>query len=434
VVRETGRASGLVAEAMPRLCESCRPPMIIGTAAMATAMMHGVTSQAVAALIAELDANPTARLYDNSIAYQLAFRRDEALALQQVALAGSPLFRVRRRGSERAAIRLLALVAPGDLMANTPLDFITNHLDVELDLLFLVPGRPLPTVIPDHDVAFFAAGETDPVSLARLRHLSASWPRPVLNDPTLLPALARNRLSGLLAGVAGLCSPPTVEVSRDRLDLLLRAGGSPASLLPGCSWPLLIRPQGSHAGIGLEKLDAPADLEAYLLAASASSFYLSAFVDYRAPDGMYRKYRVAFIDRQPYLCHMAVSEHWMVHYLNAGMTESPEKRAEEARAMAHFDVDFAARHGHGFARLHELLPFDYYSIDCGETPDGRLLVFEADTAAIIHLMDSAEMFPYKHIHMRLVFDAFGAMLERRMAQPASNAVPPAWHAPAACAV
>ena len=59
------------------------------------------------------------------------------------------------------------------------------------------------------------------------------------------------------------------------------------------------------------------------------------------------------------------------------------------------------------------MPFDYYSIDCGELPDGRLVVFEADTAAIIHLMDPEEMFPYKHVQMRRVFDAFGAMLCRR---------------------
>ena len=70
--------------------------------------------------------------------------------------------------------------------------------------------------------------------------------------------------------------------------------------------------------------------------------------------------------------------------------------------------------------MHERLPFDYYSIDCSELPDGRLLVFEADTAAIIHMMDPEDVFPYKHSHMRSVFDAFGDMLRRRAtaAEPA----------------
>ena len=154
----------------------------------------------------------------------------------------------------------------------------------------------------------------------------------------------------------------------------------------------------------------------------ATSYFITDFVDYRSADGLYRKYRVAFIDRQPYLCHMASSQNWMVHYLNAGMTESADKRADEAQAMARFDATFAAHHRNAFAALHERVPFDYYSIDCSELPDGRLLMFEADTAAIIHMMDPEDMFPYKHSHMRSVFDAFGDMLRRR-ATAAEPAVP-----------
>jgi hypothetical protein len=255
---------------------------------------------------------------------------------------------------------------------------------------------------------FFAASEPDAATLARMCSFFTSWPRPVLNNPSLLPRLARDRLAGLLADVPTICSPPTVEVSRITLD-----STEIDDILPRCSYPILIRPLGSHAGKGLSKIDGPADLAAYLLASYEASYYLSEFVDYRGTDGFYRKYRVAFIDRQPHLCHMAVSESWMVHYLNAGMAESAAKRADEAQAMAHFDTAFVARHGAAFAALHDLLPFDYYSIDCGELPDGRLLVFEADTAAIIHMMDPVDMFPYKHAQMRCVFDAFGKMLRRR---------------------
>ena len=110
---------------------------------------------------------------------------------------------------------------------------------------------------------------------------------------------------------------------------------------------------------------------------------------------------------------MAVSGHWMVHYLNAGMTESAARRAEEARAMAQFDHGFARRHAGAFEALHARLGFDYYQIDCAETRDGRLLLFEADAAAIVHLMDPPEMFPYKPAQMRRVFAAFERMLRMR---------------------
>jgi hypothetical protein len=382
-------------------------------AALTTAAMHGANPHHLAATIEQLDADPVARLYDTSIAYQLEFRRAEGLGVQDEALAASRLFRVRRESRGDAGLRLLALMAPGELMANTPLDFITNYLDVRLDLLFVVPDEALPATLPDHDVAFFAAGEADAATVGRLRSLFASWPRPALNDPGLLPLLARDRLSGLLAGVPEICSPPTVAVSRLRLDDLLRDGGYIGELLPGCSYPVLIRPLGSHAGNGLNRIDDPGSLASYLLFSFASDYFVTAFVDYRSADGLYRKYRVAFIDRQPHLCHMASSQNWMVHYLNAGMTESTDKRADEAQAMASFDATFADRHRNAFAALHERLAFDYYSIDCSELPDGRLLMFEADSAAIIHLMDPESMFPYKHVHMRRVFNAFGEMLHRR---------------------
>ncbi len=110
---------------------------------------------------------------------------------------------------------------------------------------------------------------------------------------------------------------------------------------------------------------------------------------------------------------MGISSHWMVHYLNAGMTESAEKRAEEASAMADFDQGFARRHAAAFEALHQRLDLDYYSIDCAETADGRLLVFEADAAAIIHMMDPPDLFPYKQTQMRRVFAAFEDMLRRR---------------------
>ena len=288
-------------------------------------------------------------------------------------------------------------------MTNAPLDFLTNDLDVRLDLLYVLPGRPLPTVIPDHDVAFFAQGEADPVTLARLSALFAAWPRPALNNPGYLPAMERDTLSRSLANHPGICSPTAVAVNRPALEIHLQTGDLIQGFDPPRGlYPCLIRPRSSHAGAGLSRIQNPSELANYLRFSFERHFFITTFEDYSGPDGLYRKSRVAFIDRQPFLCHMAISSNWMVHYLNAGMTESAEKRAEEAHAMENFDNDFACRHAAAFNALHERLGFDYYSIDCSETKDGRLLIFEADSAAIIHLMDPPDMFPYKQVQMKKV--------------------------------
>ena len=112
---------------------------------------------------------------------------------------------------------------------------------------------------------------------------------------------------------------------------------------------------------------------------------------------------------------MAISEHWMVHYLNAGMAEDPGKRAEEAAMMATFDIYFARRHAVAFAAMAERIGLDYFAIDCAEGPDGRLLLFEADTAMIIHDMDPAELYPYKAPAMAELFTAFQDLVRTRLA-------------------
>lgn len=397
-------------DCLPGLSELMHPPSVLGTAALTAFAYQGHDLDQMLDRIAERHKGPTAspaQEYDISIAYQLGFRRADGLAHLKSALSRNMLFRVGDGSGTIAPLRLLAIMAPGDLMTNTPLDFFTNHLNVRLDLLYLLPNEPLPKLIPDHDVAFFAIGEASPEMLARLRALYAAWPRPALNDPAFLRAMQRDRLSRSLSGVPGICSPPTAAVNRATLE----AGMEPEAW--GISYPCLIRPQGSHAGAGLALLENTQHLAAYLRRTAERSFYLSNFQDYRDADGRYRKYRVAFVGRRPVLCHMAISNQWMIHYLNAGMTESAEKRDQEARAMATFDTGFAQRHAAAFDALHQRLGLDVYSIDCSETQDGRLLVFEADTAAIIHMMDPPDLFPYKQPQMRRVFAAFEDLVRGR---------------------
>jgi hypothetical protein len=97
------------------------------------------------------------------------------------------------------------------------------------------------------------------------------------------------------------------------------------------------------------------------------------------------------------------------------MEESAAKRAAEAAAMADFDMGFAVRHRGAFASIYTTIGLDYFSIDCAEAPDGRLLVFEADVAAIIHSMDDPVVYPYKQAAMQRCYEGFAAMVRRRAA-------------------
>jgi glutathione synthase/RimK-type ligase-like ATP-grasp enzyme len=210
----------------------------------------------------------------------------------------------------------------------------------------------------------------------------------------------------------------------ERAALVALGAGTAAleTLLADGAFPLIARPVGSHAGHGLQKLDDAGALPAYLAERPEAEFYLSRFVDYRSADGLFRKYRIVFIDGRPFACHMAITDQWMIYYLNANMKESAAKRAEEAAFMTGFDGDFARRHGPALAAIAARVGLDYFGIDCAETAGGDLLVFEGDIAMIVHAMDSPEIFPYKPPQMRKVFAAFRAMLHRRSGRsPASAA-------------
>jgi hypothetical protein len=380
------------------------PPTVLGAAYLTTRAFQGEDMERLATRVSR---HPTlaARLHDAALMERLCFRPERADEFQAQALALSPVFRVVGRADGR--LRVLAVMLPGDMMVNTPLDFMLGEADVRLDLFYYQPGQPLPATLPDHDIAVFAAADSTPSVCAQLQAVFDAWPRPAINAPRWVPGLERDALSAALAGIDSICSPPAQRVRRAALSAALDFGAGAH----------LVRPAGTHAGHGLARIATQAELAAYLAEATADIYYVTRFVDYRSADGFYRKYRIAFIDRAPFLCHMAVSEHWMIHYLNAGMTESAAKRAEEAAAMAQFRTGFARRHAAAFDALNDVIGLDYHSIDCGEMADGRLLVFEADNAAIIHMMDPPELFPYKRPQMQRVFAAFYAMLERRCNRP-----------------
>ena len=41
----------------------------------------------------------------------------------------------------------------------------------------------------------------------------------------------------------------------------------------------------------------------------------------------------------------------------------------------------------------ERFGLEYVGVDCAELPDGKLLVFEGDTAMVVHDMDPPDLYP-----------------------------------------
>lgn len=355
-------------------------------------------------------------LMDLCTVLQLRGNRDLAMDIQSQALALQQVYSppMKRGTGDRgaAAIRLLAIMGPGDLMSNSPIEFLLEDADVALDILYVTPERDFPAIVPEHDVLFVAIAESraNAPLLAKVQAAISGWPKPVLNLPERIAELSRDRNCARLKSVAGLTMPNTLKLSREQLAMAGRGELALAELLQDGDFPIIVRPVDSHAGQDLQKLEQASDIAAYLSCCDNGEFYVSRFVDYRSGDGLFRKYRIVLIQGRPYLCHMGISDQWMIHYMNAGMDKDAGKRAEEAALMLAFDGDFAVRHAAALQAIDDRFGLDYLGIDCAETADGSLLVFEVDSCMVVHAVDPVDLFPYKLPQMQRVFDAFFRML------------------------
>ena len=358
---------------------------------------------------------------DLSLIAQLLGDKQVGLAIQREVLLSHRLFR-SPCVTKTPRLRVLALAAATDIGSNTPIEFLLEESGIELIMLYVIAEAELPVPLPDHDIAMVIASDSEDCrdALAKIDAAAPNWPRPLLNPPKLVCNLDRDKLHRLLTGIEGLIIPATIAATRDQL-LLIQSGEALASIAADLAFPVILRPRGSHAGNGLAKVDDAGAMQRYLEAQDEREFFVSRFVDYASEDGLFRKYRVVFVDGRPYACHMAIADRWDIWYLNAGMTHSAEKRLEEETFMRCFDVGFGRRHQSALAALAGRLALDYFTIDCAETKDGRLLIFEADNTAVVHNMDPAAIFPYKGPQMRRIFHAFAAMLERRVGHASERA-------------
>ncbi|MBU6461489.1 MAG: hypothetical protein KGK01_08390 [Bradyrhizobium sp.] len=351
---------------------------------------------------------------DLSLIVQLLGDKQMGLAVQDEVLAFHQLFR-SPCSLEQPKLRVLALAAVMDVSGNTPIEFLLEHSGTELQTLYVVNGVELPSPLPEHDVAIVIASDSEECreALRKIDRIAAHWPRPLLNPPQRVGNLDRDKLHRLLHGIEGLDMPATEAMTRARLSDLAQMDGPLADIAADMRFPIIIRPRGSHAGNGLAKIDGRASLGRYLAGRPEQEFFVSRFVDYANDDGLFRKYRIVFVDGRPYACHMAIADRWDIWYLNAGMAFSESKRAEEANFMRTFDDAFAVRHCHALAGMAKCIGLDYFTVDCAENKAGELLIFEADNTAVVHNMDSPEIFPYKSPQMNRIFDAFAAMLLHR---------------------
>ncbi|MDQ2681291.1 MAG: hypothetical protein M3Y21_09800 [Candidatus Eremiobacteraeota bacterium] len=382
----------------PHLAAACRGSAIIRQRTGELALAERAYRQVLAILPNDVGAHLA--LYE---LLQIRGERTEAIEHQTAALAHQQLYSFPAKTPQR---QILALCAPGDWQANIPLEFLFDQSVTSVHKLYLCdPSQLRQLRVPPYEIVFNAIAESDsaldPLGMASL--FLKSQDRPHLNSPAAVLRTNRVALQAVARGVDCVL-PQTLRLAHSAVPQHEH------------EYPLLIRPVGSHAGHDLEKIDDAGALRDYLGRIDAPELYITSFVEYRRPDGFYRKYRIIFVDGVPYPCHLAISPNWMIHYYNAPMAENAWMRAEEAAFLGEFEKVFGPKLQQVLCSLATAVGLDYFGIDCSIAPDGRLLLFEADAAMIVHLGDPKDLYPYKHQYIPRIFAALERMIDTRIAR------------------
>lgn len=325
----------------------------------------------------------------------------DALLMQDKALELRKCFRIN--APKEPEIRLLSLVAAGEMTDNTPLDFVVEKTNIQLEVMYVNEKQPDILVVPLHDIIFVGLGEStknNPI-LDYLDFVLKKWPRPVINYPLNVKKCGRVQLYNTLCNVDGIHIAKTKVVCST--DVFFN------------DEVFVIRPVGTHSGKGFQLITSRKELNIYLSGYHLKQdFYVSDYVDYKSSDGYFRKYRIVLIGGEPFVCHLAISEHWVVNYIGARMDLSEAKRNEEKLEMLDFEFRFGLKHKSAFRSFHEHIDLDYVVLDCFETKDNKLLIFEADPGSWIHATDPVELYPYKQPVMQKAFNAFTQLLKKKI--------------------
>ena len=341
-----------------------------------------------------------------------------ALAHLDIAIHTQPL-RSRSIPGAVPSRSVLAIAVPGDLQANLPVGMLLNE-STQLHVLWLAhpeavladPLSILPLNMPKVDCIFIAIAEDSrhKAALHAADVLAEALRRPIINCGNVISQLSRDGAASLLADTPGAVVPS--HCLKDAAELLLE----PPMM------PFIIRPRTSHAGHKLDRVECKDDLDAYLRSAKLEDlFFVAPFVDYSSSDGLFRKYRIVFVDGVPYPVHLAIHDNWKVWYYNAGMDRQHWKRAEEEQFMSNMSAALGDVAMEALREIGRRLRLDYVGLDCAVLMSGHLLIFEIETGMIVHDCDPAHLFPYKHLYIPRIFSAIETMIDERVASWTNSA-------------
>ena len=268
------------------------------------------------------------------------------------------------------------------------------------------------TPLPPHQLIFNAIGDADLCgpALEAATRIIAGAKVPVINDPRAVMRTGRIGNAERLHGIEGVRTARTQAIAREAL-----AGADGPRLLAerGFAFPLLLRSPGYHTGRNFVLVEGAAELSAAAAPLPGEDLLAIEYLDARANDGSARKFRVMMIDGKLYPLHLAISQNWKVHYFTSDMADRPTHRAEEAKFLDDIPAVLGAKAMRALSAIQRALGLDYAGIDFGLSPEGDLLLFEANATMVIAKPNDDPRWAYRRDAINGAIEAMLAMLKRK---------------------
>jgi hypothetical protein len=199
-------------------------------------------------------------------------------------------------------------------------------------------------------------------------------------------------------------------------NLLTGPNGGASVATCGLAFPLLLRSPGYHTGRNFILVEAADELAAAAAGLPGSELLVIEYLDARGKDGNARKYRVMMIAGRIYPLHLAISRNWKVHYFTSDMGDQPDHRAEEAAFLGNMAAALGDKAITALEGIRDALGLDYAGIDFGLSPDGELLLFEANATMVISSPSPDERWAYRRVAIDTVLDAVVEMILQKSKQ------------------
>jgi tetratricopeptide (TPR) repeat protein len=310
---------------------------------------------------------------------------------------------------EHATFSALFLDTP--MAGSTPVAYLAGRAAYDRHFHGVIPDTPedIGLLRGKADVVFNMICNADDGAeiLPHALELTERIGRPTINHPRVIRHTDRESIARRLAGIPHCVVPRTLRVAGTTLLAAARREAF-AAMRP----PLLVRLAGTHGGDDFEKCDDWPGVADFASRHAEVNLYLIEYHDYRSTDGYFRKYRIIFIDGQILPYHLAIHDDWKVHHFRTDMENQAWMRQEEARFLSDMGQTFSTTLQDSLRAIAAATGLDYGGIDCGIDRDGRLVVFEANAAMLVHDEPGA-IYAYKNPAIARIKDAFDAMLARR---------------------